>query len=145
MANMRYTKPPLTIDQQIELLRSRGMQIPEPQKAAAALATLGYYRLSAYWLSFEEQNLQGIRTHKFKAGTTFEKSLALYKFDVQLRQLCFAGVKQLELAVRTQFGWTKIFCFLPNKSSTIIYSLCRFVVCYRTARFVKTCNLRVSL
>jgi abortive infection bacteriophage resistance protein len=101
---MKYDKPPLTIHQQIDLLRTRGMTIANPAVAAAALASLSYYRLSAYWLPFEERVPGVNRSHKFSANTTFEKCLSLYQFDVHLRQILFAGVKQVELALRAQFA-----------------------------------------
>jgi abortive infection bacteriophage resistance protein len=80
------------------------MEIGNPALAASALASLSYYRLSAYWLPFEERLPGSGRTHFFKRGTTFEKCLSLYQFDVHLRQICFAGVKQIELALRSQFA-----------------------------------------
>jgi abortive infection bacteriophage resistance protein len=72
--------------------------------ATAVLESLSYYRLSAYWLPFEERQPGVNRTHRFLNDTTFEKCLSLYQFDVHLRQLCFAGVKQVELALRSQFS-----------------------------------------
>ena len=101
---MKYDKPPLTIDKQISVLRSRGMIIRDQAVAAEVLESLSYYRLSAYWLPFEERQAGVTRTHHFFNGTTFEKCLSLYQFDVHLRQLCFAGIKQIELALRTQFA-----------------------------------------
>ncbi len=48
------SKPFKTIDEQIELLRYRGMTIADDEVARHALETLGYYRLSGYWYSFRE-------------------------------------------------------------------------------------------
>ena len=45
---MRYNKQPLTIAEQIELLKNRGLQVDNPQKAAHYLQHISYYRLSAY-------------------------------------------------------------------------------------------------
>ena len=44
-----YAKPGLTLDQQIELMKSRGMAFPDEGIARRALQTIGYYRLSGYW------------------------------------------------------------------------------------------------
>jgi abortive infection bacteriophage resistance protein len=101
---MKYNKPPLTIDEQIDLLRSRGMIIRDPAMATAALESLSYYRLSAYWLPFEKRQPGVNRSHSFINDTTFEKCYSLYQFDVHLRQICFAGIKRVELALRTQFA-----------------------------------------
>lgn len=50
---MKYTKPPLFIEQQIDLLKSRGMTIDNPARVARYLAYINYYRLRAYWLPFK--------------------------------------------------------------------------------------------
>jgi abortive infection bacteriophage resistance protein len=50
---MRFTKPPATIVQQIEILRSRGMVVEDHDYAKHYLKNINYYRLSAYWLPFE--------------------------------------------------------------------------------------------
>ncbi len=46
----RYLKP----QDQVALLKSRGLQITDESFAVAALTRNGYYRLSAYWLPFRE-------------------------------------------------------------------------------------------
>jgi abortive infection bacteriophage resistance protein len=80
------------------------MSFPDLADAESALAALNYYRLSAYWIPFELSSSENMRTHQFRPGTTFEQSLNLYNFDAQLRQICFAGVKRIELALRSQFA-----------------------------------------
>jgi abortive infection bacteriophage resistance protein len=70
---MKFTKPPLSIEQQIRLLQSRGMTIANPDRAARHLAHINYYRFRAYWLPFEEK-ADG-NEHRFKAGTTFNEDL----------------------------------------------------------------------
>ena len=48
----RYGKPPLSVEDQLKLLESRGMRIAAPTFAAHALSTVSYYRLSAYSYPF---------------------------------------------------------------------------------------------
>ena len=45
----KYAKPPLTIEKQIDLLRSRGMDIflEKEEQARFYLTRVGYYKLSA--------------------------------------------------------------------------------------------------
>ena len=45
-----YCKPALTIDQQLDLLASRGLNIPDRDKARHYLNYIGYHRLSGYFL-----------------------------------------------------------------------------------------------
>jgi hypothetical protein len=48
-----YMKNWKSIDDQLGLLKSRGMAISEPIRAKKALERFGYYRLSGYWYPFK--------------------------------------------------------------------------------------------
>jgi len=96
-----YTKPPLSISEQVELLDSRGLIIGNKAKAEHYLSFISYYRLSGYAIAFEKIN-QGKREHQFKPGTTFEDILYLYNFDRLLRLLVMDAIERIEVAVRTQ-------------------------------------------
>ena len=52
-----YTKPFLTIDQQLDLIASRGLDIGDRDYAADCLKNIGYYRLSGYWYPLRESAL----------------------------------------------------------------------------------------
>lgn len=43
-----YSKPALTIEQQIDLLEQRGLIIADRERAARHLRNVSYYRISAY-------------------------------------------------------------------------------------------------
>lgn len=96
---MRFTKPPLTLDQQLDQLMARGMQCADRAQAIHYLGHLNYYRLGAYWLPFEADHA----THTFKAGTRFEDVLNLYVFDRELRLLVLDAIERIEVSIRT--GW----------------------------------------
>ena len=53
---MKYTKQPLTIQQQIEKLKSRGLSIDDESIAEKHLSTISYYRLRAYTYPFQDNN-----------------------------------------------------------------------------------------
>ena len=79
---MRFNKFPSTVDEQIALLRERGMEIPDEDHARRCLGAIGYYRLSAYWLSYEELPKEGrTRSKVFVDGTNFDEIYDLYVFD----------------------------------------------------------------
>jgi abortive infection bacteriophage resistance protein len=84
---MRYDKPPIPLDKQVSLLRERGMQVPDTARAEHYLTYIGYYRLSAYWLPFEEpaSHADHGRTHRFVAHVSFDDVLNRYIFDRELR------------------------------------------------------------
>ena len=49
-----FAKAALTLEEQIALLRSRGLEIEDVQYATACLRNIGYYRLSGYSLPFQK-------------------------------------------------------------------------------------------
>ncbi|WP_323644945.1 Abi family protein, partial [Pectobacterium versatile] len=80
-----FSKPSLSLDQQIAHLRDNGMAIPDEGRARYWLTHVSYYRLSAYWLYLERpKDEPGPR---FNPGTDFETVTALYDFDRVLRRL----------------------------------------------------------
>ena len=96
-----FDKSPSTYQEQIEILRQRGMQIDDGESAAFYLKHLNYYRLAAYWLPFEADHA----THAFKPGTSFEKVLNLYVFDRELRLLMLDAIERVEISVRAHWAY----------------------------------------
>lgn len=99
---MKYTKPPLTIDHQIDLLISRGMAIPDRDRANRYLSHISYYRLSGYWLPF--QKIKTGPEHAFKDGTTFDAVIDLYVFDRKFRLLVLEAIERVEISLRANFA-----------------------------------------
>lgn len=91
---MRYTKPPLTFADQLELLQGRGLQVPDPARAEHWLSHISYYRLSAYMLPFKDGE-------NFRPGTTFDQVAGLYIFDRKLRLILLDAIERIEVALRT--------------------------------------------
>lgn len=99
---MKFQKPPLTLPQQLQKWQTRGLQVGDPTKALHYLCFIGYYRLSAYALPFQQtQNLPFNPDKPFKAGTTFENILDLYVFDRELRLLVMDAIERIEVAIRS--------------------------------------------
>src|SRR5207253_2193448 len=48
-----FKKPPLSLDEQLRLLRSRGLTVKDAGAATHYLTHIGYYRLSGYALPFQ--------------------------------------------------------------------------------------------
>lgn len=92
-----YSKPPLTVDEQIALLRKRGMKIEDPAAAKEALSRISYYRLSAYWYPMRRPD----SPDQFKPGTSFAEVLRLYDFDRKLRLVVLSGIESVEVRLRT--------------------------------------------
>lgn len=93
---MRYDKLPLTVEQQVALLESRGMVIHDHAVAVQTLRCISYYRLSAYWHPFKTEG------DRFAPGTHFSRALELYEFDRHLRLLVMDAIERVEVRLRTQ-------------------------------------------
>ena len=99
---MRYSKQAYTVDQQIALLRERGLIVEDEAAAKRQLANISYYRLASYLLPLQEDK----QTHTYKPGSRFENALELYRFDQQLRVLLFDLIERIEVSVRTRLIYT---------------------------------------
>lgn len=104
---MQYQHPPTTIDQQIVFLQSRGI-VGDEELMRRWLKTVGYYRLSAYWLPCELPPADGeTRSKQFPPDTNFADIVDIYIFDRQLRLLIMEAIDRFEIAVRAR--WTNLF------------------------------------
>lgn len=92
-----FPKRPLTIEEQVELLRERGLVIDDEKSAKDFLARVSYYRLSGYTLSLRTGNV-------FHQGATFWLVCRIYEFDQKLRYLLLGIIEVVEIAFRTQIA-----------------------------------------
>lgn len=100
---MKYAKPALSLDEQIDQLARRGMHIPDRESATHTLRHINYYRLRAYWLPFEIPSEVG-GDHTFRPGTAFPDAVALYAFDRRLRLLVMDAIDRFEVSLRTRWA-----------------------------------------
>jgi hypothetical protein len=96
-------KKATTLDEQIQLMRSRGIQIEDEGKAKEYLMDIGYYRLGFYMFPYEKSypNLSR-RTHKVAEGTRIEDAVRLYYFDYDLHTILSKYLRRIEVALRTK-------------------------------------------
>ena len=109
---MRFAKPAISIDDQLTLLRCRGMIIDDAATARHYLSHISYYRLRAYWLPFELPTEDG--DHAFRPVTTFEDVLSLYVFDRQLRLLVMDAIERVEVSLRAQWAHHMAMTYGPH-------------------------------
>lgn len=96
-----FTKLPLTFEEQLSLLESRHLSIPNRKESLQILQTTNYYHLRGYFIPFEtvmELNQNNI----FKPGTTFENIYNLYLLDQKLKTCLFVSIQKIELYIRTR-------------------------------------------
>lgn len=95
---MRYTKTPFTVDQHIQLLKSRGLNILDEERAAKYLSNIGYFRLSGYMYHLQKD------LHQFIEEVTFNDVILYYKFDKELRSLVLEYLERIEIALRAKLN-----------------------------------------
>lgn len=93
-----YSKPALNIASIIERLKSNGLIVADEKEALRKLGIVSYFRFASYLRPMEDDK----ETHHFKSGSTFENAYALYEFDTKLRQLIFAAIQEIEIALRAK-------------------------------------------
>ena len=98
-----FTKPSLTITEQINHLQQSGMIVANPARAEQWLAHVSYYRLSGYWHIYKDRSILG--QTRFLAGSDFDKVCELYNFDRKLRRLVGRGVEHFEVALRGSWAY----------------------------------------
>lgn len=91
-------KPAKTIEEQIELLKSRGMLFKDVENAPHFLSNISYYRLKGYWWEMQEDKIE----HLFLPESYFEEVIDLYNFDRNFRLIVFNAIERIEIALRTK-------------------------------------------
>ena len=91
-------KPFKTIEEQIAILRERGLLIDDEEKAKMYLANLNYYRLSAYTLTLRKENM-------FYDNVHFSDVMQIYNFDMELRAALMYLLESIEVSMRTHIGY----------------------------------------
>lgn len=84
-------KPPTTFEEQLSILRTRGVIIPNQEYAISILKRINYYRFTAYALHLKENDT-------YFPNTTFDKIYRHYQFDAKLRQHLMKMVEHVEIS-----------------------------------------------
>lgn len=99
MGELKQHQLPMTIDEQIENLKSLGLIIENVEYAKKILNDISYFRLiKAYSLGFKPKN------GKYEEGVTFEQIVELYLFNANFRQVTFAEIEKIEVNVRCRIA-----------------------------------------
>ncbi len=106
---MNAAKEWKSFQEQLDLLKNRGLLVDNEPAALDYLDRIGYYRLSGYWYSFRqfEEGDDGTRrrSNTFVEGSHFEDAVKLYVFDKKLRMLALDALERIELAVRVDIAY----------------------------------------
>ncbi len=102
----------MSFKDQLQLLKSRGMQVDDYNAALDYLERIGYYRLSGYWYPMRRidhaesmRKNTPVRADDFVPGSRFEDAVRLYVFDKKLRLLALDALERIEMAVRVDVAY----------------------------------------
>jgi abortive infection bacteriophage resistance protein len=98
-----FEKPALLLDQQIALLRERGLEIADDAVARQFLESISYYRLSGYTRYFTQQ--EDDRRERFRAGTSLTDVVDLYVFDRKLRAVLSEAFERIEIGLKGSLAY----------------------------------------
>ncbi|MEZ3433303.1 MAG: Abi family protein [Lachnospiraceae bacterium] len=96
---MHKVKQPKTYDEQIAILHSHGCAIDDEADCKDKLSSIGYYRLSAYFLPFKQKD------GTYTEGTSFNTVFRIYEFDRKLRHLLFSAIDVIEIYIRSTLSY----------------------------------------
>jgi abortive infection bacteriophage resistance protein len=98
MKNNKFNKLAFLSSQLLELLISRGLLNHDIERTERYLKFIGYYRLSAYFLPYQNA------TDKFKNNIFFDDILNLYIQDRKLKTLIMDAMERVEVAIRSSIS-----------------------------------------
>ncbi len=90
-----------TIDEQIEILKSKGLEIDDINYAKSILLRENYFFLSGYRHLF----LKSPKDRMFLPGTNFKELYALFNFDRQIRNIFFKNILIVENNAKSIFSY----------------------------------------
>ncbi len=97
-------KPYLSWGRQVELLRSRGLHVPNDDECSRFLAAENYYRFSGYARYFQRAPHDG--DDAFHPGTSFDEIRAVYDADREVRESLIPQLARAEILLRSHVAHT---------------------------------------
>jgi abortive infection bacteriophage resistance protein len=91
-------KPFKSINEQVDILKERGLIINDITYAHRVLSHVNYYRLSGYTLTLRRNN-------EFYSNVTLEQVMQIYNFDAELRVALLYLLEYIEVSFRTHLGY----------------------------------------
>ena len=87
-----------TIDEQLEILKSRGLIIEDESIAKEFLLYNNYYRVSGYSLTLRKNDI-------FYESTTFQNIIDIYNFDHEFRHIILKYIEKIEVKFKSIYAY----------------------------------------
>lgn len=107
-----YQKPWLDLDELIQKLSDRGLDVGVKSEAKEHIYRIGYYRLTGYLHPFRtrvetatgREGREDIQSSRYKQGVTLDQIVELVDFDRRLRLLMLDALERIEVSLRMRIG-----------------------------------------
>lgn len=96
-----------TIDEQISILKSRGLTISNYENAYDFLYKNNYYRISGYTLTLRNHDI-------FYKGVDFQNIIDIYEFDHELRNILLKYIEVIEVMLKSIYAYEFSKKYGPN-------------------------------
>ena len=87
-----------TIDEQLNILISRGLIVNDTEKAKTFLLHNNYYRISGYSLTLRKHDV-------FSETSTFQNIIDIYSFDHELRHILLKYIEIIEVTLKSVYAY----------------------------------------
>lgn len=87
-----------TIDQQLALLKERGLTVSDENQARDFLMKNNYYRISGYSLTLRDHD-------KFFSSACFQNIVDIYLFDHELRHILLKYIEKIEVKMKSIYAY----------------------------------------
>ncbi len=94
-----YSSFILTVEEQLDLLKRRGLHIDDENMALKFLEKVYFHRFFSYAIPFTQKENHNV----FISGVSFKDVVDIYDFDSELRQLIFYSIEIIEISIRSRF------------------------------------------
>lgn len=98
-----------SIEEQIQLLKSRGLIIEDEEAAVEVLERINYYRLSGYLFGYKKNG-----SEQYVEGTSFNELIRIYEFDAKFTNILMYVLEDIEETFKTRFSYTLSSAFPEN-------------------------------
>lgn len=87
-----------TVEEQLDILRSRGLIINDEAQARDFLLRNNYYRISGYSLTLRKNDV-------FSKSATFQDIINIYYFDLELRHILLQYLEVIEVQMKSIYAY----------------------------------------
>jgi len=90
-----------TLDEQIEILKSKDLTITDEAKTKQILLKENYFFISGY----RHLLMKNFKDKKFIPGSTFEELYSIFSFDRHIRNICFKNILIIENNIKSVISY----------------------------------------